>query len=290
VYDWNARKLTQWVLPSTPEIDTRRFAQATLEHYPARDGTPIPMFVRRPERCEEPCPVVVHFHGGPEGQSVPGFSTLAQLFVDAGFVYAEPNVRGSDGYGKTWFHADDGAGRLRVITDIEDCALHIRKAWAVGGKAPKLGVFGGSYGGYSVLMAMSMFAGAYDAGVSIVGIGNLLTFLRNTAPYRRMLRITEYGDPETEQDMLLKLSPTTYIDRVKAPLLLIQGATDPRVPVGEAVQLHDALKSRGVPVRMVIFPDEGHGSQKRDNRVIEVGNALDFFEVHLRGKTPAGQP
>src|SRR6185503_18500060 len=115
-----------------------------------------------------------------------------QIFVDAGFTVAEPNVRGSDGYGKTWLHADDGAKRLAVITDIEDAAKFIREKWAEGGKPPKVGVMGGSYGGYSTLVAMTMFAGAYDAGASNVGISSLYSFLMNTAPYRRILRISEY--------------------------------------------------------------------------------------------------
>ena len=128
-----------------------------------------------------------------------------------------------------------------MITDIEDAATWARKAFAVGGAAPRVGIYGGSYGGYSALVGMTMFAGAYDAGVSIVGIANLVTFLENTAPYRRILRITEYGDPVKDREALVKLSPITYVDRVKAPLLVQQGASDPRVPVGEAVQIHDAL-------------------------------------------------
>jgi len=139
----------------------------------------------------------------------------------------EPNVRGSDGYGKTWYHADDGPKRLDIITDIEDCARHIRKAWAVSGKAPRVGIVGGSYGGYSSLIGMTMFGGAYDVGVDIVGISNFLTFLNNTAPYRRALRVSEYGDPEKDREALIKLSPLTYLDRLKGPLLIIQGANDP---------------------------------------------------------------
>jgi dipeptidyl aminopeptidase/acylaminoacyl peptidase len=245
------------------------------------------MFVRKPASCDKaqaPCPVVIHFHGGPEGQSRPGFHAYGQLFVDAGFVFIEPNVRGSDGYGKTWLHADDGPRRLDVITDIEDAAKHARTAFAVGGKAPRVGVMGGSYGGYSTLVAMTMFAGAFDAGVANVGMSNLLTFLRNTAPYRRALRISEYGDPEKDRDALVKLSPVTYIDRVSAPLLLIQGASDPRVPVGEAIQMRDALEKRGAATKMIVFPDEGHGTQKRENKVLEIGHTLDFFETHLAGK------
>lgn len=288
VYEWGTRKMTEWVIPSAPEVDTKRFAVAKLMTYPARDGTQIPMLVRRPQQCDEPCPVVVSFHGGPESQSRPGFNTRAQVFVDAGFVYAEPNVRGSDGYGKTWLHADDGAKRLAVITDIEDAARYIRGAWAKDGKAPRLGVMGGSYGGYSVQVAMTMFAGAYDAGASVVGISDLLTFLRNTAPYRRTLRVSEYGDPDKDADTLRKLSPITYVDRVKGPMLLIQGASDPRVPVGEALQVHRALEAKRVPVELMIFPDEGHGAQKRGNQVLQLGHILRFFEQHL--KAPAAKP
>jgi dipeptidyl aminopeptidase/acylaminoacyl peptidase len=285
IYDWITKQTTEWVVPSSPEIDTRTFAIAKVESYPARDGTQIPVIVRRPDKCDpRPCPVLVLFHGGPEGQARPGFSPTAQAYVDAGFVLVEPNVRGSDGYGKSWLHADDGPRRLAIITDIEDAAKWARKAFAEGGKEPKVGVFGGSYGGYSTLVAMTMFAGAYDAGVSIVGISNLLTFLQNTAPYRRALRISEYGDPEKDRDALVKLSPVTYVDKVSAPLMLIQGATDPRVPVGEAVQLHDALERRGNTTKLIIFPDEGHGAQKRENRVLQIGHTLDFFERHLKEK------
>jgi protease II len=285
VVDWATGKATQWQLPSAPEVDTAHFARATLETYPARDGTPIPMLVRRPEACAtdvDPCPVVVSFHGGPEGQSVPGFSTRAQLFVEAGYVYVEPNVRGSEGYGKKWFHADDGPRRLDVITDIEDASKFVRTSWAKNGKAPKVGIYGGSYGGYSTLIGMTMFAGAYDAGASIVGISNLVTFLQNTAPYRRILRANEYGDLDKDRDALVKLSPITYVDRVKAPILLVQGASDPRVPVGEALQLHQALEAKKIPTRLIIFPNEGHGSQRRENQVLQLGHVLQFFDTYLK--------
>ena len=187
VLDWTTGQTTPWHVPSAPEVDPGRFAPATLESYPARDGTPIPMFVRRPSRCAaSPCPVVVEFHGGPEGQAGPGWDPGAQLFVDAGFIHVAPNVRGSDGYGKTWLHADNGPKRLGVITDIEDCARFIRDHWGDGGRPPRIGITGASYGGYSTLVGMTMFAGAFDAGVSVVGMSNLTTFLNNTAAYRRV--------------------------------------------------------------------------------------------------------
>jgi dipeptidyl aminopeptidase/acylaminoacyl peptidase len=132
-------------------------------------------------------------------------------------------------------------------------------------------------------MGMTMFAGAYDAGVDIVGISDLRTFLRNTAPYRRILRISEYGDPDKDAEALEKLSPMTYVDRVKGPLLIVAGASDPRVPAGEAVQIHDALEAKGVPCELTIFPDEGHGAQKRENRVLMLGHAIAFLQKHLQG-------
>ena len=285
VYDWKTGALARWVVPSAPEIDTTAFAAATLESYPARDGTPIPVFVRRPAKCEPaPCPVIVEFHGGPEGQATPGFSTYAQMFVEAGFVFVEPNVRGSDGYGKTWLDADNGPKRLKVWTDIEDAATWARKAFAAGGKEPKVGVMGGSYGGYSALVAMTRFAGAYDAGVSIVGIGNLVTFLENTAPYRRILRTTEYGDPEKDRDTLVELSATTHISKLKAPLQIQQGATDPRVPVGEALQMYEAARKTGVPTELLVYADEGHGAGRRENQVLMIGHSLRWMETYLKGK------
>ncbi len=285
VLDWKTRRLEAWHQPSAPELTTEGFARAELMHYPARDGVAIPAWVRRPSSCpDEPCAVVVHFHGGPEAQVKPGFNVNAQMWVDAGFVYVEPNVRGSDGYGKAWLHADDGPRRLAVIGDIEDAARWAKKTFEKAGKAPRVGVYGGSYGGYSALMGMTRFAGAYDAGVDVVGMSSLLTFLENTAPYRRALRISEYGDPVKDRDALLELSPITHLDKLKAPLLILQGATDPRVPAGEAIQLHDALAARGVPSKLMIFPNEGHGAQRRENQVLMLGHSIAFMKKHLQGR------
>jgi dipeptidyl aminopeptidase/acylaminoacyl peptidase len=142
-------------------------------------------------------------------------------------------------------------------------------------------VMGGSYGGYSTLMAMTYFAGSYDAGAEQVGISNLVTFLENTAPYRRALRVSEYGDPVKDRAALEQLSPINYVGKITAPLLMIAGVNDPRVPVGEAVQVHDALVRRGIPGGLILFPDEGHGEGKRGNIVLAIGHMLAFFEKYL---------
>lgn len=285
VYEWKTGKLIVWVTPSAPELDISNYVKATLEFYEAEDGTKIPMFVRRPLHCADSvCPVIVNFHGGPEGQSVPGFSRFAQLFVDRGFIYVEPNVRGSDGYGKSWFHSDDGPNRLKVISDIADCGKFIKKTWAKNGVSPKVGITGGSYGGYSTLMGMTKFSGIYDAGATSVGMSNLVTFLTNTAPYRRALRVSEYGDLEKDHQALVDLSPMTYLNQIKDPLLVLQGVNDPRVPVGEALQIYDAVKAKGIASELILFPDEGHGIAKRANRVLQMGHTLAFFEKYLKGK------
>ncbi len=282
-YEWSTGKLVQWQQAMSPEVNTQHFAKASLESYPARDGTKIPMFVRRPAQCATMvCPVVVHFHGGPEGQTKAGFSPVAQLYVDAGFIFAEPNVRGSDGYGKAWLAMDDGAKRLQVVSDIEDASRYMRSQWAKNGQVPKIGIIGGSYGGYSTLAGMTMFAGAYDAGVSTVGISNFMSFLQNTAPYRRALRIAEYGDPVKDREALIQLSPINHIDKLIAPLMIIQGVSDPRVPVGEAVQMYEAAKKRHVPAELMLFADEGHGAAKRENRVYSIGHTIRFLGQYLK--------
>ena len=282
--DWQTGKLTAWQTPDAPELDVKSFAKASLESYPARDGAKIPMLVWRPASCDGPCPVVVNFHGGPESQARPGLARVAQLYVEAGFTYVEPNVRGSSGYGKAWLHADDGPKRLHVITDIEDAAKFIRASWGKDGRAPKIGVTGGSYGGYSVLMAMTYFAGAYDAAVEQVGISNLTSFLMNTSPYRRILRISEYGDPVKDKEALTQLSPITHIAKLKAPMLIFQGVNDPRVPAGESVQIYKQMEQRKIPGGLVLFPDEGHGAKKRSNIVLTIGHSIAFFEKYLLGK------
>lgn len=283
VYDWRTGKARQWVFPSSPEIDTRDFVAQTIEHYTARDGTEIPMLVRRPQQCKNKvCPVIVTFHGGPESQSKPFFSPIAQLYLEEGFVLVHPNVRGSSGYSKTWLHSDNGPKRLDVITDIEDAALYIKKNWSRNGVVPKIGVKGGSYGGYSTNMAMTLFAGAYDAGVSVVGMSDLRTFLENTGPYRRHLRVSEYGDPDKDMEALTKLSPVTYLDRIQDPMLIVHGATDPRVPAGEAIQLYTAMEKKGLESELILFADEGHGVRKRKNQAIYIGHTLAFFKKHLK--------
>lgn len=282
VYDWKKKKLTQWTLPSSPEIDPSHYRPWSLEYYKAQDGTKIPMLVKRPVECEKKtCPVVVSFHGGPEGQSVPSFSPYSELFLKRGFIFVKPNVRGSRGFGKKWLNSDNGKKRLNVITDIRDCSIHIKKNWSFNGVVPKVGIMGGSYGGYSTLYGMTVFSGHYDAGVARVGMSSLVTFLQNTAEHRRYLRESEYGHLIKDREILEKLSPINYLSKLKDPLLIIQGANDPRVPAGESIQFKEALDSKGINSTLILFPDEGHGVRKRRNRTLSTGHTLNFFIQNL---------
>jgi dipeptidyl aminopeptidase/acylaminoacyl peptidase len=282
VYEWRTGKMTSWTVPSSPEIDTSGYVPWTEESYKAEDGTMIPMIVKRPKQCvKKSCPVIISFHGGPEGQSIPSFSPHSELFVKRGFVLVKPNVRGSRGYGKKWLNSDNGAKRLDVITDIRDSSIHVKKHWSYGGIVPKIGVTGGSYGGYSTLYAMTVFADHFDAGVARVGMSSLVTFLENTAKHRRYLRESEYGYLATDREVLEKLSPINYLDNLKNPLLIIQGANDPRVPAGEAVQFKKALDRKGIDSTLILFPDEGHGVRKRKNKTLRTGHTLNFFIKNL---------
>ena len=282
VYDWKIDKLVEWTIPSSPEMDTSDYSPWAEEFYKATDGTRIPMLVKRPKEClKKSCPVIVSFHGGPEGQSMPSFSPYSELFVKRGFIYVKPNIRGSRGYGKKWLNSDNGIKRLDVITDIRDCATHIKENWAHAGVVPKIGIVGGSYGGYATLYAMTVFAGSYDAGVARVGMSSLVTFLENTADHRRYLREAEYGYLATDREFLEKLSPINYIDQLEDPLLIIQGSNDPRVPAGESLQFKEALDKKGIKSNLILFADEGHGVRKRKNRTLQTGHTLNFFLKHL---------
>ena len=295
VWDWQKRALVQWLVPSSPEVDLASFVPAKLVTYPAKDGTPIPAFVRVPKGCapdesttSDPCPVIVHFHGGPKGSPSPDSRRTARCSSARGTSWSSRTCAAASGYGRKWLDADNGPKRLDVIGDIEDASRYVKAQYARNGKAPKVGVMGGSYGGYATLVAMTMFAGAYDAGVSNVGISNLESFLRNTAPYRRALRISEYGDPDRDAEALRKLSPVNHIDRAKDPLLIMQGVNDPRVPVGEAIQMHELLAKRGVVAPLMLFADDGHGAARRSSAAQQIGQTIKFFDEHLKKKKSPG--
>jgi dipeptidyl aminopeptidase/acylaminoacyl peptidase len=215
-------------------------------------------------------------HGGPEAQLRPIFSPLAQYFVTNGYAVAAPNVRGSTGYGKRYEHLDDVHKRLDSVRDL--VALHDWLDTVDRVDAGRAILYGGSYGGYMVLAGLAFHPERWAAGIETVGISSLVSFLENTAPWRRAVREREYGSLDRDREFLLEVSPLTHVDRIRAPLVIIHGANDPRVPVGEARQIHSSLTERGVPCELLVYDDEGHGLKRLHNRLDAYPRAIAFLE------------
>jgi dipeptidyl aminopeptidase/acylaminoacyl peptidase len=247
---------------------------------PAPDGEQIPCLVYRPGDADSPVAgsAVLVVHGGPESQARQGFSVYVQLLAAAGHTVLVPNVRGSTGYGKRWYSADDGRRRLDSVADL--AALHDYLP-ELGLDPARAALWGGSYGGYMVLAGLAFQPGLWAAGVDIVGIASLVTFLENTSAYRRAYREREYGTLARDREFLLSASPLARIDDIVAPLFIIHGANDPRVPLSEAEQIHEALAERGRECELLVYGDEGHGLARRANRLDAFPKACAFLARHL---------
>lgn len=259
--------------------------EPVVEHVRSFDGVDVPVFVFRPRDLApgERAPAVVWVHGGPEAQFTPYFSAVIQYLVGHGYVVAAPNVRGSTGYGKRYAHLDDVARREDSVRDLAAVNRWLR---ARGDIAPeRIAVMGGSYGGYMVLAALTIDPDLWAAGCDIVGIANFRTFLERTAPYRRALREAEYGSLTTDGALLDQISPLHRVDRIRAPLFVIHGVNDPRVPVQEAEQIVEALRARHQRVEYIRFDNEGHGIFRRENKIRAYGALVAFFDEVL-GQRP----
>jgi dipeptidyl aminopeptidase/acylaminoacyl peptidase len=254
-----------------------RLVTPSVHRIPAHDGEQIPCF-RYPSATGTTGASVVHVHGGPEGEATRLFSPVLQALALAGFDVLVPNVRGSSGYGKRWVSLDDVELRLDSVADLG--AIH---DWlpTVGLDPERTSLWGGSYGGYMVLAGVSMQPERWAAGVDIVGMSSLVTFLENTSDYRRAIREREYGTLADDRAFLEKASPITYLDDIVAPLFVIHGANDPRVPLSEAEQIKAALDGKGIACELRVYDDEGHGLAKRANRLDAYPAAIDFLHAHL---------
>ncbi|MGH9074470.1 MAG: S9 family peptidase [Acidimicrobiales bacterium] len=250
-----------------------------LGRVPSFDGETVPVLVYRPPVTGRgPTPVVVHVHGGPESQARPTFNPVVQGLVSRGYAAVVPNVRGSTGYGKRYYSLDDTVRRLDSVADL--AAVHDWMASA-GLDPGRAALWGGSYGGYMVLAGVSMQPERWAAGVDIVGISDLVTFLERTSAYRRAHREREYGSLERDREFLRAASPLTHVGEIRAPLFVIHGANDPRVPLSEAEQIAASLASRGVRHELVVYADEGHGLARLANRLDAYPRAADFLREVL---------
>ncbi len=285
-----ADKPRQVTLAETQEIDLTQFTLPKLIKYKANDGLEVPAFLYLPPGYIEGTriPFIASYHGGPEGQWRPTFSAQNQYLLAQGFGIIQPNVRGSTGYGRAYHMMDDYKGRWKSVSDGVDAAK-----WLVDNnyaKAGRIATYGGSYGGFMSVATLvedgmrvergDQTEPLFGAGINIVGIVNMKTFLEQTSGYRQKLREVEYG-PLTDSEFLESVSPINHIEMIKVPMLIAHGLNDPRVPVGEAMQLAVGLMSRGYEPEQIYFPDEGHGFAKLSNRLIFSQRMVEFLRKSI---------
>jgi dipeptidyl aminopeptidase/acylaminoacyl peptidase len=273
-----ARALVPPVLEGLASSD---LPETTVVSWPSFDRRKTPGFLLTPRGAQPgPRPTVIEVHGGPEGQARPLWNPRNVALVANGFNVLLPNVRGSTGYGKAYKALDDVRLRMDSVKDLDAAAAWLADA----GIAPrnKIGVMGQSYGGYMVLAALAFFPERdWAAAVDVYGIANFITFFEHTDAWRRPLRAVEYGDPVKDRDFLVSISPVTRLDRIKAPLMVIHGANDPRVPIVETEQIVKALRDRGREVAYLRYEDEGHSLAKAANRADAYPKVLAFFQRHM---------
>jgi dipeptidyl aminopeptidase/acylaminoacyl peptidase len=236
-------------------------------------------------------PAIVLVHGGPGGQSRRGYSAQIQHLVNHGYAVYAINNRGSSGYGKTFYHLDD---RRHGDVDLRDVvasrAFLASQDWVDG---DKVAIMGGSYGGYMVAAALAFQPDAFNVGINIFGVTNWPRTLVSVPPWwaaQRQSLYDELGDPATDGERLRAISPLFHASNITKPLLVVQGANDPRVLQVESDELVAAVRANNVPVEYIVFPDEGHGFQRRENRVTASEAYLSFLNQYLKGEAPAAAP
>ncbi|MGH7918922.1 MAG: S9 family peptidase [Candidatus Dormibacteraceae bacterium] len=258
-------------------VDLAGLVHPELVHFPAHDGLELTGWLYR--ASERPGPVVLNFHGGPEAQELVTFSPQFQALVAAGISVLAPNVRGSGGFGKTFVNLDNGALRVNAVRDIRSCAEFLLAAGI--GERGRLGIMGGSYGGFMTMAGITEYPDLFAAACTMAGVVNFETFFAHTEPWMAAVSKDEYGDPDTEADLLRRLSPIHRMDRARTATLVIHGANDTNVPVVEAEQVVESLRTRAVPVEYLQFPDEGHGFTRTANVMAAGAAVVGWFRRHL---------
>jgi dipeptidyl aminopeptidase/acylaminoacyl peptidase len=275
-----ARRLTHAL---NPAIDERQLVTATVARFPSWDGTPIPGILYRPREASaaHPVPAVVYVHGGPGGQSRRGYSGTIQHLVNNGYAVFAINNRGSSGYGKTFFHMDD---RRHGDVDLRDVVAS--RDWLAGQDwiSDRVAIMGGSYGGYMTAAAMAFHPDTFDVGIDIFGVTNWVRTLQSIPAWwgaQRTALFDEMGDPATDAERHRRISPLFHAGQVRRPMLVIQGANDPRVLKVESDELVAAIRANNVPVEYIVFPDEGHGFLRKQNRIDASEAYLRFLNQHM---------
>lgn len=265
-------------------IDPEDLVDARVERFASFDGMTIPGILYRPHQASAttPAPAIVLVHGGPGGQARRGYNSLAQYLANHGYLVFDINNRGSSGYGKTFFMADDRKHGREPLWDCVEARRWLARRADVDGE--RMAIMGGSYGGYMVLCALAFQPGEFQVGVNIFGVSNWLRTLESIPPYWESFRealYQEIGHPVEDREMLMATSPLLHAGNIREPLLVIQGANDPRVIQAESDDIVAAVRRNDVPVEYVVFPDEGHGFSKKSNQLTAYRSIKAFLDQHL---------
>jgi dipeptidyl aminopeptidase/acylaminoacyl peptidase len=268
------------------EIDPADLVDSEVVRFKSFDGTTIPSIFFKPHQAtaQAKAPALVWVHGGPGGQTRKGYSALIQYLVNHGYVVLGINNRGSSGYGRSFFTADDQKHGHEPLWDCVEGKKYLATLPYV--DKDRIGIIGGSYGGYMTLAALSLQPDAFAVGVDLFGISNWVRTLESIPAWwesQRLALYKEIGDPVKQKAMLVEVSPLFHSDRIKKPLMVLQGANDPRVIKPESDDIVAAVKKNGVPVEYVVFPDEGHGFFKKKNQIEGYRKILEFLDRYLKG-------
>jgi dipeptidyl aminopeptidase/acylaminoacyl peptidase len=283
--DGNSRQLTDAL---NPEIDPAHLVTSEVVRYESFDGLKIPSILYKPlgASAENPVPGLVLVHGGPGGQTRTGYRAMVQHLVNHGYAVLGANNRGSSGYGKTFNHMDDRRHGEEDLMDIVYGRRYLESLDWIDGD--KIGVIGGSYGGYMTAAALTFHPEVFDVGIDIFGVTNWERTLQSIPPWweaGKQRLYDEMGDPATDAERHHRISPLFHASNIVKPLLVIQGANDPRVLQVESDELVAAVQANEVPVEYIVFPDEGHGFRKRANQVTASNAYVRFLDTYLKGES-----
>lgn len=280
IYDFEKKSFKKLTDSQHPGVNLEDLVAPKLYKFKSFDGLELSGWIYLPKTGNAPFPMVISYHGGPEGQSRPSFNYTAQALLGQGIAVFTPNVRGSSGFGKKFVNLDNGALRVNGVKDIKACYDFVVKEGLT--SKDKVGIMGGSYGGYMTMAGITEYPDMFAAAANLFGVVNFKTFFEQTEPWMAAISKVEYGDPDKEAEMLKSLSPINKVDKVKTPTLVLHGANDTNVPVVEAEQVVENLKKRNVPVDYILFPDEGHGWRKTNNKVTSTVSIVEWFDKYLK--------
>ncbi|SEO88202.1 Dipeptidyl aminopeptidase/acylaminoacyl peptidase [Nitrosovibrio sp. Nv6] len=290
VHDFNTGQFKQLTQSLSKEIDSSDLVEAQVVRFRSFDGTVIPSIYYKPHEAStaNKVPAIVYVHGGPGGQTMRGYNAQIQYLVNHGYAVLGINNRGSSGYGKTFFTAANRKHGREPLWDCIEAKTYLASLGYIDHE--RIGIMGASYGGYMTLSALAFRPEAFKVGVDIFGVSNWLRTLESIPLYWESVRkaiYDEIGDPVNDIDILVATSPLFHAKEIRKPLMVIQGANDPRVIKAESDEIVEAVRKHNIPVEYIVFPDEGHSFTKKKNQIVANRRILEFLDKYLKGRRRA---